>query len=472
MVLTRALSDFAKMVEIFDARGVSFVSVTQQFNTTTSMGRLTLNVLLSFAQFEREVTGERIRDKIAASKKKGLWMGGHVPLGYEARDRTLVINPVEARTIRSIFRLYLEHGCVNKLKAAADTAGLRSRLRTRLDGTTTGGGSFSRGHLYAILQNPIYIGRIAHKGQTYPGAHEAIIDMKTWDAVQAGLAANRKARRSGTNAKEPSLLAGLLFDANGQPLTPSHAVKNGKRYRYYVSRHLVVGESSTGRGWRIPAGQIETAVLEALRKFFAERRWLEASGEGIPIDTLRCAFAKTDELALSLKTEPNPSLWPRLLELIEKISFDETVLRIVLNRTGIAIALGIEGRDEGEPIVIEAGVTWKRRGVEAKLIIAAGSGQETAALPDPALIKSIVRAHDWWTRLASGEAASLNDIARADGVTGPYVRRLLPLAFLAPDIIETILGGGQPINLTAEKLLRIDTLPYDWDDQRRILGFA
>src|SRR5271169_6733872 len=182
--LTRSLADFAKLVELFDAQAVSFVSVTQQFNTTTSMGRLTLNVLLSFAQFDREVTGERIRDKIAASKRKGMWMGGNVPLGYDANERTLVINPAEAETVRCIFGLYRELGCVRRVKEEADRLGLRTKRSTTVKGTERGGKSLSRGHIYRLLSNPIYIGQIAHKGQLYPGLHPALIDGETWTAVR------------------------------------------------------------------------------------------------------------------------------------------------------------------------------------------------------------------------------------------------------------------------------------------------
>src|SRR5712675_664187 len=224
--LTRSLADFARLVELFDAEAVSFVSVTQQFNTTSSMGRLTLNVLLSFAQFEREVTGERIRDKIAASKKKGMWMGANV--------RTLVINPAEAETVRRVFALYRELGCVRRVKEAADRLGLRTKCSTTRNGTERGGKPFSRGHLYTLLSNPIYTGQIAHKGELHPGQQAALIDDESWSTVRDQLAANTSNHRRRAKAAEPSLLAGLLVDARGERLTPSHAVKKGRRYRYYV----------------------------------------------------------------------------------------------------------------------------------------------------------------------------------------------------------------------------------------------
>src|ERR1700687_5784435 len=239
--LTRSLADFAKIVEIFDAKGVSFVSVTQQFNTTTSMGRLTLNVLLSFAQFEREVTGERIRDKIAASKKKGMWMGGVPPLGYTVRDRKLIIVESEAETVRHIFRRYAALGSVRLLKAELETHGIAGKRWTSASGRSWGGRPIGRGALYLILQNRIYRGDIVDKEQSYPGEHEATIDPALWDAVQARLAENAVERSTGVRVKNPSLLAGLLFDGEGHRMTPTHAVKHGKRYRYYVSRPLIVG---------------------------------------------------------------------------------------------------------------------------------------------------------------------------------------------------------------------------------------
>ncbi|HTO66850.1 MAG TPA: recombinase family protein, partial [Bradyrhizobium sp.] len=269
--LTRSLADFAKIVEVFDANGVSFVSVTQQFNTTTSMGRLTLNMLLSFAQFEREVTGERIRDKIAGSKKKGMWMGGFVPLGYEAQGRTLTINPAEAGTVLTLFRLYLEHGNVRRVKAQADRLGLKTKIRSSASGGMRGGRPLSRGHIYKLLGNPLYAGRIAHKGAVYEGQHPAIIDAQIWDAVQAKLSANAQDRHSGIRAAEPSLLAGFLHDGHGNRLSPSHAVKKGVRYRYYVSQAVLQHqEADTGAITRIPAREIEDLVRSQIATFLGD----------------------------------------------------------------------------------------------------------------------------------------------------------------------------------------------------------
>ena len=247
--LTRSLADFAKIVEVFDQRSVSFVSVTQSFNTTSSMGRLTLNVLLSFAQFEREVTGERIRDKIAASKKKGMWMGGIVPLGYDAEARKLIPNDFEASTVRQLFKLYLELGSIRMLQVRAQQIGLRTKLHTSKAGLTSGGLGFSCGHLRTILTNPIYVGMIRHGKHTYPGLHEAILDQQTFDQVQALLASKANTSSSAAGKDDLHLLTGMIFDETGDRLSPTHATKNGRRYRYYVSRRLAKGHQVRRSRW-------------------------------------------------------------------------------------------------------------------------------------------------------------------------------------------------------------------------------
>ena len=263
--LTRSLADFAKLVELFDAHQVSFVSVTQAFNTTTSMGRLTLNVLLSFAQFEREVTGERIRDKIAASKRKGIWMGGVVPLGYRVENRALHVVEEHAAFIRDLYRRYLEIGSVVRLRAILDQEDARSPLRTDGTGKTIGGGLISRGHLYKILSNPIYLGRLTHKGQRHDGLHDPIIDQETWDQVQLLLAEHAQ-RKAGNCQNSGALLAGKLFDDRGNRMSPSHAAKDGRRWRYYVSQAILQRRKhEAGSVARMPALEIEARVAEATR---------------------------------------------------------------------------------------------------------------------------------------------------------------------------------------------------------------
>jgi len=273
--LTRSLADFAKMVEIFDAHHVSFVSITQQFNTTTSMGRLTLNVLLSFAQFEREVTGERIRDKIAASKKKGMWMGGFPSLGYDARDRRLVVNQEESKLVGHIYQRYLELGSVRLLKHDLDRRGIVSKIRVSKNGSHSGGRPFSRGALYELLANPIYIGEIRHKGIRYPGQHEGIVDRGIWENVQRRLR-DQTARDGSPKIKAAtSILTGKLFDENGEPLYATGAKgRHGGNYRYYVSRELVRGGASSARRektWRLAAPELERSVIISVQRILTEQ---------------------------------------------------------------------------------------------------------------------------------------------------------------------------------------------------------
>src|SRR6516162_11596123 len=298
--LTRSLADFARLVEIFDGQGVSFVSVTQQFNTTSSMGRLTLNVLLSFAQFEREVTGERIRDKIAVSKMKGMWMGGNVPLGYDASERKLVIIASEAELVRSFFRRYAELGSVRLLKEELEARGVTTRAWTSTSGRRVGGKPFSRGALYLILQNRIYRGEIVHKGQSHPGDHPPIVDQPLWEAVQAQLAGNTTQRYPGTRTRQPRLLAGMLFDRDGNRMTPTHAVKKGTRYHYYVSRALITkDQTERSAGRRIPAGEIEQIVTSRVRQWLLDPNSIYQATRLPDLSAQRRLVARTAEIGKS-----------------------------------------------------------------------------------------------------------------------------------------------------------------------------
>ncbi len=269
--LTRSLADFAKLIELFDGKGVSFVSVTQSFNTTSSMGRLTLNVLLSFAQFEREVTGERIRDKIAASKKKGIWMGGVVPLGYRVEKRKLIVDEAEAETVRLIFRRYVELGSLPTLQRDLRDRGITSRPRVLATGRQIGGVPFTNGPLAYMLKNRMVLGELNHRGVSYKSEHPAIVDAALFDAVQVKLAQNLN-RRDLRKGKSDALLTGCLFDDRGNLMSPSHAVKKGVRYRYYVSTALIQGrKAEAGTVARVPAQEIEALVLGALRERLARR---------------------------------------------------------------------------------------------------------------------------------------------------------------------------------------------------------
>src|SRR5712664_3209149 len=472
--LTRSLADFAKIVEIFDAQGVSFVSVTQQFNTTSSMGRLTLNVLLSFAQFEREVTGERIRDKIAASKKKGMWMGGNVPVGYDATDRTLVINSAEAETVRHIFALYRELGCVRRVKEETDRLGLMTKRSTTAKGTERGGQPFSRGHLYQLLTNPIYTGQIAHKGQLYPGQHPALIDTETWTAVRDQIATNATNHRRRADAAEPSLLAGVLVEARGERFTPSHAVKRGRRYRYYVSAALIT-EAGTDRahGWRLQAQEIEDAVIRVLADALTSPAMLlERFGPaGIPSDQTRKMLDRANRFAAALNRSPAERA-KVVRDLIEKVVIEENTIAIRV-RCGPLLGGPVSSSSAENPSVssieLTAPVAFRRRGAEMRLVLPGVALSNDRSRCDPTLIKAIARGRAWFEELAAGRARSLRELAERDGITRRYVRRLVDLAFLSPELVEVILHGRQPVELTATRLTELD-LPLDWTEQRSLLA--
>ena len=472
--LTRSLADFAKIVDVFDAAGVSFVSVTQQFNTSTSMGRLTLNMLLSFAQFEREVTSERIRDKIAASKKKGMWMGGLPPLGYDVRDKKLVVNKAEAEIARTLFRLYLEHGTVKKLALESGRLGLITKRRIRNDGQSTGGQSFTRGHLYQLLTNPIYVGEIAHKGVRYPGQHDAIIDRKVFDSVRSRLDNNAAQRQSPTNAKAPSLLTGLVYDETGDRMCPTHANKKGRRYRYYISKRLMHRTASTDGGWRLPARELEVAVTRAVGDFLRDGIRVVDALELADMDParLRTVLHRAAKTARDMEDEQREHQIQLLRRLLHRVTLHPGSIHIALTRSGLARLMLEKNRDSATHqeglIDLTVPVALKRRGVEAKLIM---SAQGEVAVPDESLIALLSQAHRWRDQLSTGEFSSARQIARDDGISPSEVSRIIRLAFLAPDIVKAVLEGRQPIELTPRRLMRIGELPLEWHSQRRLLGF-
>jgi len=473
--LTRSLSDFARIVDIFDAGGVSFVSVTQQFNTTSSMGRLTLNVLLSFAQFEREVTAERIRDKIAASKKKGMWMGGNVPLGYDAKERKLVINETEAVVVRRLFDLYLHHGSVQRVSEEAQHLGLRTKPRTRKYNDRQGGEPFQRGHLYKLLSNPVYVGEITHKGERYPGEHPAIIDRTTWDTVQEQLARNAVTRRHHCNGTQTSLLAGLLYDTDGVRLTPSHATKQGRRYRYYTS------PSEVGHtGWRLPGPTIETTVIDLMADLLRDTQWLmdKVILVARPAADLEWALVRAADLGRVFHKAGPADQRELLVDLVERIAVAEDRIQITVRACRLLARLGIDASSCEQPakcsppyttVVIEHAVTFRRRGVETRIVI---PGREKTLAPDAKLIALITQGHRWFAELRDNRAESVRDLARRHGADQGDVSRVLPLAFLAPDIVEAIIAGQQPVELTVTALRRGPDLPASWAAQRRMLGFA
>jgi site-specific DNA recombinase len=467
--LTRSLADFAKMVEVFDAHGVSFVAVTQQLNTTTSMGRLTLNVLLSFAQFEREVTGERIRDKIAASKRKGMWMGGVVPLGYDVCDRRIVVDEQEAETVRYIFRRYQELGCVRLLKEDLDRGGVVSKRRTSKTGIESGGHSFSRGALYALLSNPIYVGEIRHKNLRHPGQHQAIVDRAVWERTQQQLQEQRVRTKSHDASFEKSPLTGRLVDENGDGLTPSHARKGERKYRYYVSRNSPAQGLAPSRvGWRLPARELEDRVAAAIREMLDD----ESS-------VLEAAQKTTHDSGRIERVLHAARSWSRLLqsEAEQTAALAALVDRVELKSDGIrvSITLPIAGAENSRAqlpdqvaITRSFPMQLKRRGVELRLIV--GDRNRSAAPVDLPLLKAVARAHRWFDEISTGKARSLAEVAAREGLAVRYVGRLIRLAFLAPDIVESIIEGRQPTTLTAEALTRRIEIPLSWRSQRTALN--
>jgi site-specific DNA recombinase len=478
--LTRSLADFAKIVETFDAHGISFVSVTQQFNTTTSMGRLTLNVLLSFAQFEREVTGERIRDKIAASKKKGMWMGGLPSLGYDVRERKLAINLAEAQTVRHIYARYAKLGSVRLLQRELEAQGIVSKLRTGRGGRRYGGQPLARGALYLMLQNRIYLGEIVHKQQSYPGQHEAIIDPELWQRVQQRLEQNRVERKMSHGAAAPSLLTGLIHDGQGHRMTPTHAVKNGRRYRYYVSTPLITqGRTDTRDGWRVPAADLEQLVADRLCGFLSSEGEVYHAIEphlarGCRVPRL---IARAGELAAQWSDLSPADRRAVLGAVVARIEVHPQRLDLQLSPSRLADllacdpsnlhALGQAPEDSGEPLTLSIQAQLKRTGLGMKMIVAGARSSE----PDPSLIKLFIKAHDLQGKFLRGKTESIAEFARREGMSESHITRHLRLAFVAPDIVKAILAGQHPPTLTAAKLIKDTRLPLDWMAQRSALGF-
>lgn len=474
---------------MFDRKDVSFVSVTQQFNTTTSMGRLTLNMLLSFAQFEREVTGERIRDKIAASKRKGMWMGGPLPLGYDVEQKKLIVNQKEAEIVRIIYRRYLSCGSVHALKSSLDQDGYRSKPRIDRYGRKTGEKPFARGALYKMLQNRIYRGEIVHKDRSYPGEHAAIVSEELWNQVQQRLAENRIERKRGRLLANPSPLVGLIYDDAGQRMTPTHANKKGTRYRYYVSQKLTTTtRQDNTRGRRVPARDIERLVEDRLTHFLTDRSALFDALKPVVADTadrMRYIDVAAELANRWEKLEPAVKrIW--LARLIHRVDLGIETLSVSIDagRLSIALADGTEppmlGRDEADNTVpeIEAEhvvtltipARLKRAGMEMRLLIdGAGGGARTKA--DRSLCRLLAQAHRFQLLLLKSRGKTMTEVAAEAGVTYPYFRRVLTVGFLAPDIAQAILRNRHPVELNARQLSKNTTLPLSWDEQRRLLGF-
>jgi DNA invertase Pin-like site-specific DNA recombinase len=444
--LTRSLADFAKLVELFEAHSVSFVAVTQQFNTTTSMGRLTLNVLLSFAQFERELAGERIRDKFAASRRKGMWMGGTVPLGYDVRDRKLMVNEDEADRVRLIFRRYLSVGCVSKLRADLDRQGVRSKERILTSGRVLGGCSFDRGALYHLLQNRIYRGEVLHKGIAYPGEHEAIVEEELWLAVQAKLADNRATRRK-SRVETGALLAGLIYDDRGNIMSPSYSVRRGNHYRYYISSALLRDRKErAGSLARVNADDVERLVVDVLAR--------ELSRPNLSTGEVTGSWSSVTRSLVR--------------EAVERIVIQRGQVQI-LRRQSVGAASSTVIEDSDPPQVHVAPLPVPRPRARKEIIVPRRQDSQPRRV-NHALIFAIARAKSWMRDLRRGKYVDTTEIARCFRLSDAHVRRILRFGYLAPDLIEAIVDGREPRSMTVKQLLK--GIPCSWADQRTAFGFA
>jgi site-specific DNA recombinase len=420
--LTRSLADFAKLVELFDQHTVSFVSITQSFNTTSSMGRLTLNVLLSFAQFEREVIGERVRDKIAASKRKGLWVGGPIPLGYATVNKKLVVVPEEAETVRTMFRLYLECGSVGALAGELARLKIVSKVRTIANGRTQGGGPYSVGALAHFLKNRFYIGEVVYRGEVYAGEHGPLVDRSTFEAVQAKLVENVRTRRVRLS-NSPAILMGRIFDDRGNRMTPSHSNKDGVRYRYYVS-HAVLQrrKEEAGTVARVPAAQLEKIVVEAVRAR------VESTGQ------------LGDHLS-------------------DRQAIDSRVERVIVRPNAVDVELRGEQQDHATPIRLP----WSTHAfVSVKgMLHQPDERPMLKAESRDAILLAVAKARAWIDDLASGRVESLAEIAKREGKVERHIRLLAPLAFLPPGKLAAIIQGTFREDATTVTALA-RAVPYAW----------
>jgi site-specific DNA recombinase len=467
--LTRSLNDFSKIIEVFDSQSVTFVSITQQFNTTTSMGRLTLNVLLSFAQFEREVTGERIRDKIAASKKKGMWMGGVVPQGYDCVDRRLVVNRSEALTVRRIFREYLRHGCVHKLKDYLDREKIRSKARVSDGGRKYGGATYSRGALYHLLNNRIYVGEIVHRDQTHPGRHKAIVPRELWNNVAARLHENNQAHRLAESQSRPSLLTGKLFDSNGARFTPTHSLKNAKRYRYYTSQTVIRRSGAKPQIARFPAQELEDIVTSRIHRLLQAPAQCAVGMKNTP--TKGAARDRASDLATQ---------WPELemsrqrefvRSILRRVTVDQTMVWIEIDRLKLLATLlrkktkAVRCCYGREPDVLKLAAKFHVLRTSGQTRVVPPHGDSSNERPIPSLVKAIARARDWYERIVSGEIETVGHLEKDSGLTRTYILRIIQCAHLSPLVIEALLSGKHRTDLSLKWIL--DNVPLDWREQEQ-----
>ena len=455
--LTRSLADFAKIVEQLDAKQASFVSVTQAFNTTTSMGRLTLNVLLSFAQFEREVTGERIRDKIAASKKKGMWMGGPVPLGYEVVARKLVPVPEEAERVCKIMRRYLDIRSVPALIEVLRREGILTKVQNRTSGPHKGGIPFRRGSLFHLLKNPVYRGKIVHKGQIYEGEHEAIVDEDLWDAVQAQLKEKAPSRKRPTNDPQQAMLRGLLTDPRGRPMVPTYATKRSRRYAYYETRKDLARPADPP-ATRFAQGEFERHLVAKLTQLLEDEHALRRLSGIEEAGQLRSMFETGRLLACRLAFEGAREAI--LQDLIAALQVRAERIEVVLNLDALAVGTG---RELNWSIPLPDRKPFR----EAKLRIDA---EDKGSSLDNKPIQLIADALEARQLVISNPGLSINQVANKEGRCRKQLAKLVSVSWLSPRIVESIVAGTQPKAINRTLLLETQ-LPMDWADQEALLGF-
>jgi DNA invertase Pin-like site-specific DNA recombinase len=469
--LTRSLTDFTKMVEVFDKQSTSFVSVTQHFNTTTSMGRLTLNVLLSFAQFEREVTGERIRDKIAQSKRKGMWMGGALPLGYDVKDRALVVNKAEADLVRLIFTRYEVLGCVQRLKAELDAQGIKSKVRTNKHGIKSGGRQFSRGALYWLLRNRVYRGETHHAGAYYPGQHKAIIDETLWESVQAKLEENRNGNELTGRSGERSLLTGLLYLEDGTPLTPTHTMKAGKRYRYYIPRRPKADETSNSMpDIRLPAHQLECLAEQAWKSIL---RQVTSHTEPDPSTRSSLSIgAKTlannwDAIPLTQKREYLLGSATKVQILPENLTVSADMALLVRKILGVPVG---EPKPCGDRASVNLCTKTLKRPKGEIQIVETDSTQDLELANEVrlSLLSRIARGRALANEIIWNDTVSLKDICKREACTQSYLYDILRAGCLMPRMVDSLVNSVTQNTLTSKYFK--DAFPVDWAVQSNELN--
>jgi hypothetical protein len=405
-----------------------------------------------------------------------MWMGGIPPLGYRAQDGKLFVIESEAEIVRNIFRRYAALGSVRLLKDELDACGIKSKSWTTASGRRVGGKPFSRGALYLLLQNPLYHGEIVHKGQSHPGEHTPIVDQPLWDAVQAQLTANTAERNSGTRTRQPSLLAGMLFDGDGNRMTPTHATKQGRRYRYYVSRTLITDDQSDrSAGLRIPAGEIEQAVTSRLRRWLVDPSSVYQAIRLADPSAQRRLIARAEDIGKSWSELPATRQHAFVTALIERIDVGANRIDIHLRPARLSTLLDIAATPlssaTDETQILSVPIKLRRCGRETKMLIE-GTDPFATAKPDARLIKLLIRAREFNATLVDSDGVPFAALAKREGVSPSYFTRLVRLSYLAPDITQAILDGRQPRDLTADKLLAYSRLPLTWHEQRRVLGFV